>query len=151
MPDPATLPAIAPSAAEPAASRRRTTTSSGWAASTAPPASRLVEAAWDDKLEAADGDLLASAILSPDSFAAAEAAILDATYGPRGLVVRAATIEAQSFCFVGVVEIYRAADELRHAAIETLSYGLGYVIGVNLPAVLLAGGVALRRRCGWAA
>lgn len=103
--------------------------------------SRLVEAAWDDKLEAADGDLLASAILSPDSFAAAEAAILDATYGPRGLAVRAATIEAQSLCFVGVVEIYRTADELRRAAIETLSYGLGYVIGVNLPAVLLAGGL----------
>lgn len=104
--------------------------------------SRLVEAAWDDKLEAADGDLIASAILSPDSFAAAEAAILDATYGPRGLVVRAAMIEAQSFCFVGVVEIYRAADEARRAAIETLSYGLGYVIGVNLPGVLLAGGLA---------
>lgn len=103
---------------------------------------RLVEAAWDDKLEAADGDLVASAILSPDSFAAAEAAILDATYGPSGLVVRAATIEAQSFCFVGVVEIYRAADEARRAVIETLSYGLGYVIGVNLPTVLLAGGLA---------
>jgi len=104
--------------------------------------SRLVEAAWDDKLEAADDDLIASAILSPDSFADAEAAILDATYGPRGLVVRAATIEAQSFCFVGVVEIYRTADDLRHAAIETLSYGLGFVIGVHLPAVVLAGGLA---------
>lgn len=104
--------------------------------------SRLVEAAWDDKLETADGDLLASAILSPDSFAAAEAAILDATYGPRGLVVRAATIEAQSFVFAGVVEIYRTADDLRRAAIETLSYGLGYVVGVNLPGVLLAGGLA---------
>lgn len=103
---------------------------------------RLVEAAWDDKLEAADGDLIASAILSPDTFAAAEAAILDATYGPRGLVVRAATIEAQSFCFVGVVEIYRTADEVRSAAFETLSYGLGYVIGGNLPSVVLAGGLA---------
>ena len=102
---------------------------------------RLVEAAWDDKLEAADGDLLASAILSPDSFAAAEAAIVDATYGPQGLVVRAAMIEAQSFCFVGVVEIYRTADDLRHAAIETLSYGLGYVIGMNLPGVVVAGGL----------
>jgi hypothetical protein len=102
---------------------------------------RLVEAAWDDKLEASDGDLLASAILSPGSFADAEAAILDATYGPRGLVVRAATIEAQSLCFVGVVEIYRAADEARGAAVEALHYGLGYVIGVNLPALALAGGL----------
>lgn len=49
----------------------------------------LVEAAWADKLEAADGDLLASAVLAPASFAAAEAAVLDATYGPHGLVVRA--------------------------------------------------------------
>jgi hypothetical protein len=102
---------------------------------------RLLEAAWDDKLEAADGDLLASAILSPGSFAEAEAAIIDATYGPRGLVVRATTIEAQRLCFVGVVEIYRAADDLRAAAVESLHYGLGYVIGVNLPALALAGGL----------
>jgi hypothetical protein len=102
---------------------------------------RLVEAAWDDKLEAADGDLLASAILSPGTFAEAEAAILDATYGPRGLVVRAATLEAQSFCFTAVVEIYRGADEARHAAIEALSYGLGYTIGSHLPELLLAGGL----------
>lgn len=101
--------------------------------------SRLVEQAWDDKLEAADGDLLASSVLAPGSFAAAEGAILDATYGPRGLVARAVVIEAESFCFVAVVEIYRSADELRHAAIETLSYGLGYVVGVNLPGVLVAG------------
>ena len=100
---------------------------------------RLVEQAWDDKLEAADGDLLASSILSPGSFAAAEEAILDATYGPHGLVARAVVIEAESFCFVAVVEIYRTADELRHDAIETLSYGLGYVVGVNLPGVLVAG------------
>ena len=100
---------------------------------------RLVEQAWDDKLEAADGDLLASSVLSPGSFAAAEGAILDATYGPRGLVARAVVIEAESFCFVAVVEIYRTADELRRAAIETLSYGLGYVVGVNLPGVLVAG------------
>jgi len=104
--------------------------------------SRLVEAAWDDRLEAADGDLLASAILSPGTFADAEAAILEATYGPQGLVVRAAVIEAQSLCFVACVELYRTADDVRHAAIETLSYGLGFVVGVHLPRVLLAGGLA---------
>jgi len=102
---------------------------------------RLVEAAWDDKLEAADGDLLASAILSPDSFAEAEAAILDATYGPRGLIVRAATIEAQSLCFVGVVEIYRAADDARAAAADALHYGFGYVVGYHLPGIALVGGL----------
>jgi hypothetical protein len=105
-------------------------------------AGMLAEAAWEDKAEAADGDLLASAALSPDSFATAEAAILDATYGPRGLVVRAATIEAQSLCFVGVVEIYQAADEARGAAVEALQYGLGYVVGYHLTGIALAGGLA---------
>lgn len=103
---------------------------------------RLVGYAWDDKLEAADGDLIASALLSPDSFADAESAILDATYGPRGLVARAVVIEAESFCFVAVVEIYRTADELRGAAIDALSYGLGFVIGANLPGVLVVGAIA---------
>ena len=104
-------------------------------------ANRLAQAAWDDKLEAADGDLLASAILSPDTFAEAEAAILDATFGPRGLVVRAATLEAQSFCFIAVVEIYETADELQRAAMEALSYGLGYAVGYQLPGLLAAGGL----------
>jgi hypothetical protein len=100
---------------------------------------RLVRLAWDDRLEAGDGDLLASAVLSPGTFADAEAAILDATYGPHGLAGRAVLIEAESCCFVAVVEIYRTADELRHAAIEALSYGLGFVVGVDLPGVLVLG------------
>jgi hypothetical protein len=103
---------------------------------------RLLEAAWDDKLEAADGDLVASALLSPRTFAEAEAGILVATHGPRGLVARAAGIEAQSLCFVACVRFYRSADEARHAAIETLHYGVGWTIGVNLPGVLLVGGLA---------
>ncbi|MGZ4450718.1 MAG: PGAP1-like alpha/beta domain-containing protein [Nocardioides sp.] len=103
---------------------------------------RLAEEAWHDKLEAADGDLVASAVLAPVTFAAAESAILDATYGPRGLVARAVVVEAESLCFVAVVDIYRGADELRHAAIEALSYGLGYVVGVELPQVVLLGAVA---------
>ena len=103
---------------------------------------RLAQAGWDDKFEAADADLLASAVLSPDTFAAAEAAILDATYGPRGLVARAGMLEAQSFCFGAVVEIYRGADEARHAALEALSYGLGYTVGQQLPTLVLAGGLA---------
>lgn len=98
--------------------------------------------AWDDKLEAADGDLLASAVLAPETFAAAEAAILDATYGPRGLAVRAAVVETQSVCFVACVELYRTADEARRAAIDALSYGLGFVAGVHLPTLVVAGGVA---------
>jgi hypothetical protein len=40
------------------------------------------------------------------------------------------------------VEIYRAADETRRVAVDAVHYGLGFVIGVNLPAVLPAGGLA---------
>lgn len=100
---------------------------------------RLVQDAWNDKREAVDGDLVASSFLSPRTFAEAEVAILDATYGPRGLVVRAAVIEAESFCFLAVVETYRATDELRRDAIGSLEYGLGFVVGVNLPGVLMVG------------
>lgn len=103
---------------------------------------RLVQWAWDDKLEVADGDLIASAVLSPGTFAEAEAAILHATHGPDGLVVSATTIQAQSLCFEAVVEIYRGADELRRAAAETVSYGLGHVVGVHLPGLVAAGGLA---------
>jgi hypothetical protein len=41
-----------------------------------------------------------------------------------------------------VVELYRAADDARAAAVETLHYGLGYVVGVHLPALALVGGLA---------
>lgn len=100
---------------------------------------RLAGWAWEDRLEAADGDLLLSGALAPASFAEAEGAILDATYGPRGLVVRAATIEAQSMCFAACVELYRTADEAQHAALEALSYGVGFGLGRQLPGLLLGG------------
>lgn len=102
---------------------------------------RLADEAWRDRLEAADGDLLASAILSPGTFTAAEGAIIDATYGTDGLVTRAVVIEAESFCFVASVEIYRTADGLRQAAIESLSYGLGLIGGIDLAGVVVTGAV----------
>ena len=103
---------------------------------------RLAGWAWEDKLVAADGDLLASAVLAPATFAAAEAAVLEATVGPRGLAVRAAALAAESVCFRACVDLYRTADEARHAALEALHYGLGHVVGVELPGALLAGGAA---------
>lgn len=103
----------------------------------------LVGYAWDDKLEAADGDLLASAILSPGTFAEAEGAIVEATYGPHGLAVKAAVIEGQAICFVAVVEFYEDADEAIHQAFEALSYGVGFAAGFVLPGAVIAGGVGL--------
>ena len=105
--------------------------------------SRLAGFAWDDKLEAADGDLLASAVLSPGTFAAAESAILDATYGPDGLAARAALIEVQSFAFGAVVELYRTADDVQRALWEALCYRVGFVVGLSLPALTAGGGLVL--------
>ena len=102
---------------------------------------RLAEAAWDDKLEAADGDLLASAILSPGTFADAEQAILRATYGPDGLVASALVVEGQALVFTAVADLYRAADAVQREAFERLSYGLGYAAGLSLPALLVSGGL----------
>lgn len=101
----------------------------------------LLGYAWEDKREAMDADLLASAVLSPETFAAAEEAIVKATYGPQGLVARATVIEAQALAFVAVVEFYELAEEARSGAIEALHYGFGFSLGFMLPgaAVLTAG------------
>lgn len=103
----------------------------------------LVEAARGDSLEAADGDLVLSAVLSPTTFAEAEAEILAATYGPHGLVSRAVLVEAQSFAFAAVVDLYRAADALQRAAYESLSYGLGFSLGLQVLPLTLTSGLAL--------
>lgn len=102
----------------------------------------LTGAAWHDKAEAADGDLLLSAVLAPRTFAEAEAAILSATYGPHGLASRALLVEAQSFAFGAVVDLYRTADTLQRAAYESLSYGLGFAAGTQLVPVALTAGAA---------
>lgn len=104
--------------------------------------SELAGAAWQDKLEAADGDLVLSAVLAPQTFAAAEEAILAATYGPHGLVSTAAVVGAQSFAFAAVVELYRTADSLQRTAYEALSYGLGHTLGSQLVPLALTGGLA---------
>ena len=100
----------------------------------------LADAAWHDRLEAGDADLVLSAVLAPHTFADAEAAILSATYGPRGLASRALVVEAQSFAFAAVVDLYRDADALQQAAYDSLSYGLGVVLGAQLVPVALTGG-----------
>ena len=102
----------------------------------------LSEAARRDSLEAVDGDLLASAVLSPVTFAEAESEILAATYGPRGLVSRAVLVEAHAFAFTAVVDLYRTADVAQRAAYEALGYGLGVTVGLQLLPVTLTAGVA---------
>lgn len=100
----------------------------------------LLEAAADDALLVLDADLLASAVLAPRTFVRAEAAVLDATGLPRGLLGTALEVEAQAWVLATVVGSYRAADEARRAAIEALQYALGFTLGRHL---LPLGGVAL--------
>lgn len=97
----------------------------------------LIGYAWEDKLEAADGDLLASALLSPVTFAAAEGAILEATYGPRGLVARAAVVSGQAVIFIAVVEFYELADHMVHETLEAVHYAIGFVVGFALPGAVV--------------
>lgn len=99
--------------------------------------------AWDDKALAADGDLLASAVLAPGTFAEAEGAILAATVGPRGLAARALGLEADALVITVSVEAYRVADATVQQAFEALDYLTGYAAGAALPALALVGGVGV--------
>lgn len=93
----------------------------------------------------ANGDLLESSILSPGSFADAEAQVLDATTGADGLTLRAIGIEADALGVRAVVAAFQASDSLSKRAIELLDNALGQMIVpgllASLPALLVAGGV----------
>ncbi len=99
--------------------------------------------AWEDKAIAADGDLLASAVLAPGTFAEAEGAILAATVGPRGLAARALGIEADALVITVSVQAYRVADATVQQAFEALDYLAGYAAGAALPTLVLAGGAGV--------
>jgi hypothetical protein len=105
----------------------------------------LVEMAGLGARVMADGDLLASALLAPSSFAAAEVQVLAATTGSDGLTVRAIGIEADAVGVRAVVSAFRASDALARQLSETLDGTLGRVAGQALPgalpALLLVGGL----------
>jgi len=97
--------------------------------------------AWDDKGLLANGDLLQSAILSPKTFAEAEAAVIAATIGPRGVASRALGIEADALIMTTSVGAYRLADDVVHGLHEGLSYLGGYALGLAAPALVVLGGL----------
>ena len=90
-----------------------------------------------------DGDLLASAPLSPLSFAEAEATVLAATGGPDGVLVASVVWEADAVTIRVAVRATQATDELVARAWEGLDHGLGRLAGLTLatgaPALVLAG------------
>lgn len=76
-----------------------------------------------------DGDLLASAVLSPGTFAAVEADLLAALDGPDGLVVNAARLTATGVVMQAAAHTYRAADEALVASADLRQHWQGQVFG----------------------
>ena len=95
-----------------------------------------------------DGDLLESALLSPVSFAEAEAAVLAATSGPDGVLVASVVWEADAVTIRVAVRATQLTDELVARTWEVLDHQLGVTVGFTVAAgapalVLPAAGLAL--------
>lgn len=82
----------------------------------------------------ADADVLASGVLAPVTFAAAEAQVLDATTGRDGLTMRAAELLVDALA----VRACEAAYELSDDAARMLAEALDHAIGRLLPLAALA-------------
>ncbi len=85
----------------------------------------------------ANGDLLESAILSPLTFAEAEAAVAWATTGPDGILLASLAWEADAVLVRVTVEAFETTDELVRVTFEVVDYTVGRVIGFTLASVLL--------------
>ncbi len=111
---------------------------------------RMREWATSDGRVLLDGDLLESALLSPLTFAEAEAAVLAATSGPDGVLVASVVWETDALTIRVAVRATQLTDELVARAMDRLDHDLGYVVGstvtTTLPELalpLLVGGGAL--------
>ncbi|MBB6627693.1 hypothetical protein H5V45_10210 [Nocardioides sp. KIGAM211] len=87
-----------------------------------------------------NGDLVESAILSPISFAEAEASVIAATTGPDGVLVESLGWETDAILIRVVVRVFRETDDLAHGTFEVVDYLVGRMIGftlvVSAPALL---------------
>ena len=90
-----------------------------------------------------DGDLLESALLSPLTFAEAEAAVLAATSGPDGVLVASVVWEADAVTIRVAVRATQLTDELVARAWEGLDHQLGrlagYTLATTAPVLVLSG------------
>jgi hypothetical protein len=93
----------------------------------------------------AEPDLVASAVLSPVTFAEAEAAVLAAATGPHGLVPAAAEWEALAAATTAAIEVVRLTDEQHEAQ---LWQGLGALVGAGVRALPVADQVGLALAAG---
>lgn len=86
----------------------------------------------------ADADLVASALLSPLTFAEAEGAVLATTGGPDGLAVASLSWEADAVLVRVTVEAFETTDELVRVSFETVDYAVGRTVGSTLAGGLVA-------------
>lgn len=84
-----------------------------------------------------DADLLASALLSPVTFAEAEGAVLAATAGPDGLLVASLAWEADALLVRVTIEAFESTDELVRLTFEVVDYTAGRVVGFTLASTLV--------------
>jgi hypothetical protein len=91
----------------------------------------------------ADPDLIASAPLSPVTFAAAEAAVVAATTGPVGLLPGALGWEADARLVRLALDALAASDDAARLALDLIDWRLGLAAGLALRAVGPAAAVAL--------
>lgn len=88
-------------------------------------------------LAAVDPDLVASAALSPETFAAAEAAVLRAADGPHGAAVAAPVWEALATAVRNAVRVLQACDEtVRTMWLRVPEAALSTVPGIGVAAVM---------------
>ena len=99
---------------------------------------RLRGWALDGSAVLADVDLVASSVLSPATFAAAELAVLAATTGPDGILPGSVGWEADAIVIRGVVAALEERDALAHRCLELLDYELGRLVGTALPVAAVA-------------
>ncbi len=83
-----------------------------------------------------DGDLLESALLSPLTFAEAEAALLAAATGPEGVLVASVVWETDAVTIRVAVRATQLTDELVARAIDRLDHDLGHLVGYGVTAYL---------------
>jgi hypothetical protein len=92
----------------------------------------------------ADGDLLASAVLSPSGFARVEAALVCALDGPDGVVAAGVVLERRAGQLLVAIARYRASDVLEGEADRARRWLMAAAAPVLLPSAVLGG-------VGWAA
>ena len=86
----------------------------------------------------ANGDLVESSVLSPLSFADAEAQVLAATTGAHGLTIRAVGIEADALAVRAVVGAFEVSDVMSRQLSELVDYSIGRLLPFALPATIPA-------------